>query len=105
MANLAQTAVVTNDFWKEGGASGRKFKAVDATLTLTGQGGLTNKILTSLFGLVTVKSVRSARKSDSTLILAAPSYDESCVVLGSTNGAGTPTDWTATIRLVVVGYE
>lgn len=105
MAALEQSAVTVNGYWYEGVYNDSKRKVVDATLVLTGQGGLTNNIPASLFGLRNIKGVRSARNDSSVLILAAPSYDEAYVVLGSTNGAGTPTDTTATVRLEVVGEE
>lgn len=81
MANLAQTAVVVNDVWKEGGTSSRRFKAVDATLTLTGQGGLTNLILAALFGMSKIVQVRNARNASSVVYEAVPSYSGASVVL------------------------
>lgn len=102
MANLAQSAVVIEDIWSEGNTNGRKFKCVRAVLTLTGQGGATNLIPAALFGISRIIEVASATKSDGTNLVAGPDY------LGAnlsfyTAVHGSPTDETATARVVVKG--
>lgn len=101
MANLLPAAVVLNDTWTEGGTNSRIFTAQEATLTLTGQGGLTNLIPAALFGMTNIKEVRNARNASSVVYGAAPSYDHTSVVFRAPaavqktyvatgrNGAGT----------------
>lgn len=101
MANLLPAAVVINDTWTEGGTNSRIFNAVEATLTLTGQGSLTNLIPAALFGMINIKEVRNARNTSSVAYGAVPSYDHANVVLKAIapvqktyvatgrNGAGT----------------
>lgn len=104
MANLAQSAVSIQEVYKTGGTSGRKYKAVDAILTLSGQGGLTNTIPVALFGMTKIKEVRNCRTSTSVIMPAAPSYDGSVVAIGAV-GTGIPTDSSATVQLTVIGNE
>lgn len=106
MANLASSAVTVNRRFKTVGCQDGNLVVVDATLVLTGQGGLTNKIPKGLFGLSTILEVSSVRGDDSTLYLGAPSYDGENVVLVTNQAAnGTPADVTDTIRLLVSGKE
>lgn len=72
MANLAQSAVTSNEVWYDG--RNRKLKFVDATLVLTGQGGLTNLIPASLFGMSKIVDVQSARDSNNNPVTARASY-------------------------------
>lgn len=81
MSALAASAVTVNGTWKGEGTSSRLFLFKDVTLVLTGQGGLTNSIAASLFGLTTIVGVRDVRDSNSLLIQAGPSYDRSKLVL------------------------
>ena len=104
MANLAQSAVAVNEVYKSDGPSARKFKVVDATLTLTGQGSLTNLIPATLFGMTYIHAVDAARDSSSNIVPAAPSYDCKNIVLGA-SAAETPADFTGILRLTVRGYE
>lgn len=83
MANLAVSAVAIQEVYKTGGTNGRRYKAVDAILTLTGQGGLTNLILASLFGMSKITEVRDARTSANVPVSARPAYDGSSVVLSA----------------------
>lgn len=76
MANLAQSAVVVNKWFYAGaGQTGAKRKFLDVTMTLTGQGGGTNLIAASLFGLRVINQVAGFRDSNGLAYLAAPSYD------------------------------
>lgn len=79
MATLAQSAVTANEVWYTG--RNRKFKCVDATLALTGQGGSTNTILAVLFGLSKITEVRAARDSSDNPVNGRPSYDGTAVRL------------------------
>lgn len=83
MSTLLQSAVVTNDFWYEQGSNSKLYKAVDATLTLTGQGNYANKIPPALFGLTSLTQVRNAADSSNNVIPCAASQDFSTVLLGA----------------------
>ena len=74
MANLLPAAVVINGFYYENARVGSKKKYVDATLTLTGQGGGTNLIPASLFGLTTITKVQLFQDSTNLTYMAAPDY-------------------------------
>lgn len=81
MANLQQAAVVINETWTEAGTNSRRFIAQEVTLTLTGQGGLTNLIPAALFGMTYIWEVRDARNSSNKFYKAAPLYDHSSIGL------------------------
>lgn len=102
MANLASSAVTINATWTESGTNGRKWNVWDVTLVLTGQGGTTNKILASLFEMTNIVDVTASRSSANALIAAAPSYDNTFLIMTATSGAAA--DVTATVRLIVKGY-
>lgn len=109
MANLAASAVTVRETWKEGGTNARKFLAKAVTLNLTGQGGTTNKIPASLFGMSKIWSIRDAVTDDNNILLATPSYDGSYILLlrvGPTAAAVfAPADITDIVRLTVLGKE
>lgn len=105
MADLAQSAVSVNVRYKTVAAYDGIRKKVDATLTLTGHGGNTNKIPASLFGMSRIEAVHSARSSTLQYV-SAPSLDGSYLTLCLVQGAtGAPADITDTVRLVVEGIE
>ena len=104
MSNLAQSAVVIERAWTEGGTTGKELSCRQVTLTLTGQGTTTNKILASVLSLTKIEQATHFVKSDNTVVYhAVPSYDGSMLLL-SVVAADTPADITATIRGVVKGY-
>lgn len=103
MAALTSSGVTVNDIWTEGGRNGRKFLVKDVTLVLSSQGGLTNNIPASLFGMRTIKSARSFRDSSSVAVTAAPSYDGAYLVFYTIETNGNPADKSATYRGIVVG--
>lgn len=105
MAALTSAGVTVNDVWKEGAPNGRKFKALDVTLVLSSQGGLTNNIPASLFGLASIKSARGFRDSSSVAVTAGPSYDGLYLVFYTVETNGNPADKTATYKGIVVGSE
>ncbi len=111
MANLARSAVTVTETWREGGTNARKFKAVAATIALTGQGTTTDgaRIEASVFGMNKIWSVRDARTSANAAVLAWPSYDGSYVLLtGVTAGEGngfTTNALTATVKMTVLGKD
>lgn len=83
-------------------------KLVDAILTLTGQGGATNKILASVLGLSEIYEVRKCVTDGNTALLASPSYDGTYLNLYDVTNAtdasrANPADITDTIRVIVVG--
>lgn len=104
MPAITSASVTVNDTWKEGGTNGRRFLAKDVTLALVSQGGLTNSIAASMFGMSKIDYVRAARDSNSALVGAAPSYDGSLLVFATVETAGTPADQTGTFRLIVAGH-
>ncbi len=75
MSNLASSAVTINEVYLAGAMVGSRRKVVDATLVLTGQGGGTNLIAASLFGLTTIDEILGFRDSNGLAYLVAPSYD------------------------------
>lgn len=104
MANLAASAVSINrSYVTVAGTDGIR-SVVDATLTLTGQGGTTNLIPVSLLGLSSAESVLSARGDDSLIYRADVSYDGKSIVLANA-ASGAPSDITDTIRVVVSGVR
>lgn len=110
MGNLASTAVAINRSWTEGGINGRDLSCRDVSLTLTGQGGLDNKILASVLGLTSLEQCGNFVDDADGLIPAAVSNDRSMLLLynmaEATDGArAVPADFNATvIRGVVKGY-
>lgn len=104
MANLARSAVTTIETWKEGGTNARKFLAKRVTLVLTGQGGATNLIPASVFGMSKIWSARDAITDGGTLLIACPSYDQANLLLFGLE-SDAPVDITDTIRLTVAGKE
>jgi hypothetical protein len=105
MAALTSAGVTVNDTWKEGGTGGRRYLAKDVTLVLSSQGGLTNNIPASLFGMTTITSARSFRDSSSVAVYAGPSYDGAYLVFYTAETNGNPADKSATYRGIVVGKE
>lgn len=81
MANLAQSAVTINEWYYDGARVGSKRKVIDATLVLTGQGGGTNLIAASLFGLTTIDRVEGFRDSNGVAYVATPSYDGTGILI------------------------
>lgn len=105
MAALTISGVTFNDAWNEDGNNGRRFRALDVTLVLSSQGGLTNNIPASLFGFKKFKSARAFRDSSSVAVSAGPSWDGNYLVFYAVETNGNPADKTATYRGVVVGVE
>ena len=102
MANLARSAVVFNGDWSEG--RNKRLFIRDVTMTLTGQGGATNKILASVLGLLKITECRYAIKTDNTIVYGcAPSNDGSFLMLTVAAAPGTPADVTATVHAVIAG--
>lgn len=101
MANLAATAVVQNDYFYPHRNQVRQVK--NLTLTLTGQGTTTNKILASVLGFNIIRQASPAVKDDNTLVIvAAPSIDGSMLLLKAA-GSNAPADYTAVVTLDVEG--
>jgi hypothetical protein len=97
---MTRSQVAFNADWMTG--RNRRILKRDVTLTLTGQGGLTNRIVASALGLLKIVDVSASRDSANNVIAAQPSYDGTFIVLSVTT-AGTPADSSATIRMVVDG--
>lgn len=110
MASLAKTAVTIRDSWWEGGAPlTKKTKVLSVTMVLTGQGGATNTIPASVFGLTTIREVTAVQSDDDSIVtLGAPSYDGTKLFLYDLSDAtdatrDAPTDITDTVRCLVKG--
>lgn len=103
MAALTSSGVTVHAAWNEGGNNSRKFRALDVTLVLSSQGGLTNNIPATLFGFTKVKGARGFRDSSSVAVAAGPSWDENYLVFYTVETNGNPADKTATYRGIVVG--
>lgn len=117
MAALTQSGVVINDAFKQGGTSGRKFKVLDVTLTLSSQGGLTNNIPASLFGLRRIIQAYGFRTTASVRAEFGPNLNSATpplngtllVAYDNTNATDAnrdnPADLTGTFRGFIEGYE
>lgn len=110
MADLARSAVVIERSWSEGGTTGKELSCRQVTLTLSGQGGTTNKIPASVLELSKIEQCSNFIKSDSAVIVVAvPSYDGANLLLadlaqGADANRDDPADFSITIRGVVKGY-
>src|SRR5688572_3192765 len=98
-----QTKITRNEVWKTGGTSGRRLKAIDVNLELSSQGGLTNSIAASLFGLSTIEEASGFRDSSSVAVAAGPSYDRTKLVFYAVETNGNPADVTGTFRGIIKG--
>lgn len=106
MANLADSAVTVLDSYTDGGISSKRHVVQFVDVVLTGQGGTTNKILASNFGLAKIEASDSARYSDNSVIpKISPSYDGTFLLIGDP-ATGIPADLTGiTIRMRISGYR
>ena len=110
MGAVAASAVTINEVWYST-YTGRQLKFVDATIVLSTQGGLTNSIAASLFGLYRFRRTEPGVDSAGSLIYpTAPSYDRTLLCIYDLTNAtdatrATPADITKTIRVIVAGTE
>lgn len=103
MANLAASAVTTNDSWTRDGGNSKKFNAYNVTVVLAAMGTATNKILASAFGLVKITGTSNWIASDNSVIIpACPSIDGTYILLGG-GAANVVADYTATFKATVWG--
>lgn len=103
MSNLAADAVVILDSWEEGEPHGRKFVSRKVRLTLTGQGGTTNKIQASVLKLSSLVSSSPAVEADNSEVRpTCPSYDGSLLLIGG-GSSNAPQDVTGVYDLTVRG--
>ena len=116
MADLASSAVVINRAWSEGGTTGKELSCRQVTLTLTAQGGTTNRILASVLALSVIEQASVFTDSaNAKLFIASPNV----AAAGNAAAGGAlllvdltqavdasriPADVTATITGVVKGY-
>ena len=114
MAALTRSGVTTHDFWHEGSPSGNRFKVAEVTLVLSSQGGLTNNIPASLFGMTRIVDAFGFRDTSSVRTNFGPSLTSTTVgayLVGYANTNATdanrndPADLTGTFRGYVVGIE
>jgi hypothetical protein len=111
MSNLASSAVQVTGRWLEPIAqSGKPRHAMRAIVTLTGQGGTSNKVLATAFGLSEIEQNTTFIKSDNSKVyLGAPSADGSFLLLIDLTITGdstieVPVDVTGTLIGIVKGY-
>ncbi len=102
MAALTKAGVTIEDFWTEGATNGKYFKGVRAKLVLSSQGGATNNIPASLFGMKKITEVYPGAKDDSTRQEFFPSYDGT-LLIANTAGSYAAADITGTFRVTIVG--
>lgn len=109
MAALTSTEVTINDFWYTGNYVGSKRKVCDVTLVLSSQGGLTNNIPASLFGIRKITDARSFRDTSSVKKTFGPNrtstLDGTLLVAYAVETSGSPADATGTYRGLVEGTE
>lgn len=105
MAALTSSGVTFNEIWKTGRTGTRYYKALDVTLVLSSQGGLTNNIPASLFGLSKITSAHGFRDSSSVAVGAGPSYDGAYLVFYTLETDGNPADQTGTFKGIIEGVE
>lgn len=114
MAALTSASVTINGYYYLGLRPESKRKVINATLVLSSQGGLTNNIPATLFGLRAVTRAYSGRDSSSKFYPAGPSYDGTTtgiylVFYDMTNATdatrNSPADITATVRISIEGVE
>lgn len=104
MANVAASAVTTNEVWYDGAVQ-RALKCLDVNIVLSSQGDLTDSVPASIFGLRTIEEVLWFRTSASVAVGAWPSYDRTKLVFGALETNGSPTAVSVTVRGVIKGKE
>lgn len=103
MANLAESAVKTRESWAEVRIGKPKLRVKRLDLTLSGQGGTTNKILatTLKFGKI-IESGDAVKLDNSGVLPTSPSYDGSMLLIKAA-GTATPTDVSGIYSVIVKG--
>jgi len=111
MADLASTAVSVDKLSYVTLTNGLVLYRKECTVTLTGQGGTTNKIPATAFGLSSVSKTSNWVSNDATpkVVPASFSYDRATILLADAANATaanhqTPADATGTYRCTVEGY-
>jgi len=111
MAVAARSQVTVLKQWTEGGTNGRRLSARKVTIATsndgTGQGGATNYIPASIFNLQSIEECSVGVQSDNRILLAAPSYDGSKLLLydveaGTDNLRSDPIDVINTTFTIVL---
>jgi hypothetical protein len=103
MADLTSAGVATDSAYELGDRQGKYVAAVKrVTLTLAGQGDLTDKITAASLGFSAIHSVEPLVKSDnSEQVFASVSYDRTNVILWS--GVATIVTKTGTYKTEIKG--
>lgn len=104
MGAVAASAVTVNEVWYSGDVQ-RGLKCLDVNIVLSTQGGLTNSVGASLFGLTTIEECSLFRDSSSVVVGAAPSYARNKLVFYALETNGNPADVSVTVRGIVKGKE
>lgn len=106
MAVVAQSAVTVVSAWTEGGVSGKERVCKLVRVALSSQGGASNYMAASIFGLSKVEFVGNASADgDDISYVMTPSYAGDKVFV-NTESSNTlvPADITDTIQFLVKGY-
>lgn len=111
MANLDSTGVTVNEVWTEGGTNGRRVTCMDVSLVVTGQGGTTNLIPASAFGLNYITQCSNfVVSTDASIYVGCPNNARTAVLLANLAQAtdanrDDPADVTSvTLRGTIKGY-
>ena len=109
MAALTSAGVTINDWWYDNSHVGSKRKTLDVTLVLSSQGGLTNNIPASLFGLTRITAASGFRDTSSVARTFGPSLSSTVagalLVAYTVETNGNPADVSVTVRGLVSGIE
>ena len=107
MAALTSSGVTIHDAGYLAGHP--KVKWADVTLVLSSQGGLTNNIPASLFGMTRILWAGQFRDTSSVARTFGPNYSTTAVgtllVAYTVETNGNPADVSVTVRGTVFGYE
>lgn len=105
MADVLVSAVVTQEAWRSGGMNNRRFLSKRVKVTLSTQGGNTNKVPVSIFNMSKIKSCSSAMKSDNSVIIpCSPSVDGTRLVFGG-GVANAAADYSGDFYVTIYGYS
>ena len=109
MAVVASSAVTRVKSWEEADRSQKlNQRCIEAQVALSSQGGETNNIPASVFGLTYIRECTCFVSSTNKLVLATPSYDGTLLLIFNMAQATDanrvdPADVTFTVRVVVKG--
>jgi hypothetical protein len=105
MAVVAQSAVTILRAWSDGGLALKDRKCVKARIVLVAQGGATNNIPASVFGMTVIEEIMGTDYSTGGKAEMSVSQDGSKAYLNKVSGADLqPTDISDTIQVIAKGF-